>query len=260
MITIRVHSFDALDLEAYASMQRQAFDELLAGSGVSNAFMKPDFYLWKYDAPAGKSRIALAMDGNTILASNAMVPYVVRSEGCEYIGWQSVDTATVPKARGKGLFLQCARALREDLASDTLFFGYPNKDSLRGFQRLGWVQRDIVDVWLSHSWWPGSAPVSVHPVNDFDAGFDGLTYRLTEDGSTAMVKNAAFMRWRFNACPVATYESFAFYSGHEVRGVLVVREAKVKGRNICLVMELQGESRAIRRALAAKADKATPLL
>ena len=253
MVTIRVESFDNIDLDAYAAAQRLTFDALLTGSGVSNAFMTSAFYRWKYDAPVSKSRIAIAADGSTILASNAMVPYLLRSTGSEFIGWQSTDTATIPQARGKGLFLKCVQALREDLGPGTLFFGYPNSDSRRGFVRLGWIENCTVRVWLSNAWWPGPVPASVRPVRAFGPEFDRLATRLTEDGRTALIRNAAFMHWRFTACPATSYESFAFYAGQDVRGLLVVREARVKGRNICLVMELWGETPPIRRALAAKA-------
>lgn len=131
-----------IDLMAYAAMQRSSFAEMLEAYGVTDSFMTPEYYRWKYESPWGEAKIAVVTEQGEMVASNAMLPYVLRREGDSFRAWQSMDTATIPKARGKGYFSKCINARRahckyhEDCpASPRIFrrsFGRPpSKDSYK---------------------------------------------------------------------------------------------------------------------------------
>lgn len=251
-MTIKVVSPDELDLQAYAHMQRQSFAELLQQSGVSDEFISPKYYQWKYRPPAGNARIALVFDEGEMVASNAMFPLKIAVGERELQGWQSCDTATVPKARGKGYFMKCLKVLEAELKPGEIFFGFPNKNSKRGFEKLGWRETQTVPAFVKiipFLWGRENAGE--------DIGFDLVngTFDPPETATVrpTLVRNAAYLRWRYEEHPTCKYSIYAHRMNHALDGYVVIREAEIMGRRAVLLMELHASSQAVERALLMKA-------
>lgn len=98
----------------------------------------------KYDtAIYGKSDIGfLAYDNKQIASYYGVFPIKMRYKNVEYLAAQSGDTLTHPNYQKKGLFTHLAKetyllAQKENIQ---FVFGFPNKNSLPGFQKkLNWV-------------------------------------------------------------------------------------------------------------------------
>ena len=65
---------DEIDFDAYARLQRASFAGLLDRSGVSDDFMSPEYYRWKYRPPAGPARVAIVFENGEMMASTGMLP------------------------------------------------------------------------------------------------------------------------------------------------------------------------------------------
>ena len=61
------------------------------------------------------------------------------------LGWVYVT----PDARGKGYFIKCLNNLRDALAADDVFYGFPNHNSAPGFAKIGWQEKGVVTSWIN---------------------------------------------------------------------------------------------------------------
>ena len=125
MIEVTIQNPASLDFEEYAGMQAEAFAEVVGAQGMGSLHA-PEYYRWKYHTPWGSALIATVRKDQKLVAANAMYPLRIVAADDHAMGWQSCDTATLPAARGQGLFMQCLHALQEQLGDDAIFFGFPN--------------------------------------------------------------------------------------------------------------------------------------
>lgn len=252
---IDVFSVQDLDLEEYSRLQREAFREILARSGISDSYMNPEFFRWKYAPPAGSGKIAVAFEGNTMVAANAMLPLKIRRGTTTVLGWQSCDTATVPKARGKGYFMKCLNALEAQIERDQIFFGFPNKNSKRGFIRLGWKELQIVPTFIKpFSLFAMKEDPLIEEIDMFDQSQNALAEQLTQSSSTMIYRDAAYLNWRYHH-PVYQYSSFVLRKQGICNGFLVLRTATIMGRRFALIMEIWGTGQRNERQLFSHAKR-----
>jgi hypothetical protein len=242
MAEVELVAASALDYEAFADLQRRAFAQLLTRRGVSDAYLRPDYFQWKFNPPAGEAQIAIARDGGEMVAANAMIPLAVRRGAVRARAWQSCDTATSPKARGKGLFQGCLAALHAALSPGDLFFGFPNAQSTRGFERAGWRELALVHTWVA----PLPRLLSrtsprARPISSAGSAHDALSERLLGMGArpeVAVEHDAAFLDWRYFRHPVARYEALLAGDAAAPEGSAIVRFTEIGARRVALAMEL----------------------
>jgi hypothetical protein len=103
-----------------------------------------DFVERKYDTTIyTKSDIGfLAFDGKNVASYYGVFPIKMVYKGVEYFAAQSGDTLTHPNYQKKGLFTYLAKEtyLLAEKENIQFVFGFPNKNSLPGFQKkLNWV-------------------------------------------------------------------------------------------------------------------------
>ncbi len=249
MPDVTVSAASALDFERFAELQREAFAEIAAVSGTPMT-QTSDYYRWKYRTPFGEAKIALVHQDGEPVAANSMYPLRV-VDGAESLDvWESCDTATVPKARGKGYFMTCLQALKKELGPNQIFFGFPNSNSIHGFEKFGWSQHGWVDASLRI--FPGpsrSKDFHVVELKAFDARQDILARKWADLGGPTLDRSAAYMNWRYFRHPVNSYAAFAYEQKGDHRGVVVVRSAQVKNRQVTLVMDLLALDSKTRRSL-----------
>jgi hypothetical protein len=254
-VKVRVIDSDDLDYEEFTNLQREAFAELLAKSGASDAFLQPEFFRWKYNPPAGRARIALAYDESGLIASNAMFPLRVRHADSTVLAWQSCDTATAPRGRGKGCFSDCIGSLAESLGEDEIFYGFPNASSMRGCMNVGWRVMSPVTTWVNPiSLFGVSRLAGVDSIDAFPAGCDALSKSAGGDALAYVDRSADYLNWRYCERPGREYTRFVQREGDDVLGLIVVRRAQALNRNVALVMDLLGRNRKIERALLRRAS------
>jgi hypothetical protein len=237
---------DQLDGEQHAALIQRAFAPILAGSGVEG-MLTPEFHRWKYTGPLAPARIAVVNDGERLLATNAMYAVDVVWDDRRIRGWVSSDTATDPDARGPGYFLACLRALEKSLGPDELFFGFPNRNSLRGFQNVGWREQQVMPAWVRVV--PGWSVGDLEPLPSFGDEYDAFAAAFMRGRPPMIERTGAYMSWRYSRHPMVQYTVLACRRDGRLAGVVVLREAKSFGRHLALVMECLGLDRGIEARL-----------
>jgi len=227
-----------LDFGELVKLQQEAFSEIIEKTGTSYLFSE-DYYRWKYSPPAGDARIALLRDSAGLVAANSMYPLDILANGEKIRGWQSCDTATLLRGRGKGYFMKCIGALKDELESEDLFFGYPNRNSLPGLVKLGWSHHSDIRTWIRIL--PGGKTAGHHfieKLEKFTAEQDIFSCELAARSKGAMLdRNSIYMNWRYKMHPLHEYEAYGWREGVRLLGVLVLRRAKISGKELAIVME-----------------------
>ena len=219
---------DELDFESYAAFHQEAFRELLRRTRVSGDFLTAGYYRWKYHPPAGRARVGLVRDEQGICSASGLVPFVVENGRERVVGWHSLDAATAPRARRKGLFVSCLRVCQESLGTADLLFSFPNASSLPSFRKLGCHENHVVTTWITPlTWLLRRQDPDVVPV-------ERLTWAPElPPGGIRLLQDVAYLNWRYVDHPTSRY----LICQHP-EGLLVLRTARVMGLKAALVMEL----------------------
>ncbi|MEQ8691625.1 MAG: GNAT family N-acetyltransferase [Pseudomonadales bacterium] len=150
--------------------------------------------------------LAIAPDG-TFAAYYALYPVRMRVGGQEIIAAQSGDTMTHPEHRKRGLFLKLAEHTYTLAAEEgvQLVYGFPNANSLPGFQKhLNWtflppmrkLEMSLPGSEIKHRvvklFSPNGERVRkrLHP---FEVPFDGLVFDRFADG---VIKDADYLAYK----------------------------------------------------------------
>jgi GNAT superfamily N-acetyltransferase len=255
MTEIKVFDSSSLDYTAYVELQRRAFAEVFEKNKVDPSYLNEDFFRWKYSTPARPARIAAVFEDGEMVAANAMLPALANDRSGGFLTWQSCDTATAPKARGKGYFKKCLKSLLEVIRPEEIFFGFPNHNSIHGFLGIGWSELDILSTYVKPLLpWGSKLPAGVQLVTALPAGYEDLVARWSKDRTPMIGRTRDYMTWRFFQHPLKHYACFVKRGSTEgeLRGLVICRQAEVMGRNVGLVMELiaedAGASRDLHRA------------
>jgi len=257
-----VQSPDALDLDEIVSLQRLSFSEVMTDEQIETN-LNAAYYAWTHRPPAGPARIVTLRDGTRLVAMNTMFPLALARNDERLVGWQSCQTATHPSARGRGLFMKCLHALAEQLGPEDIFFGFPNANSTRGFEKLGWGVLAELSTWIRPL--PG-APWGLDDlerVERFEPQHAPLLARLTPPDAALIERSPAYLNWRYLEHPNLTYEPFVLDRDGEA-GLLVLSLTRLFGVRCALVMELLAdeaatERRLLRRAAAWATARRAPL-
>mgnify|MGYP001237534433 CR=1 FL=1 len=243
MITIDIISPDSLDLDEYTSLQRKSYSELLTSRNVNNEFINNNYYTWKYHPPSGNAKIAIIKDKEAIVAANAMIPYNISGNKYNLKGWQSCDTATLPRYRGRGFFQKCIHALKESINENEIFFGFPNNNSISGFKKIGWIENSIITTWINpYLIFRKKHNDQIIEIKTFDIRFDDFFSQYKQKNLILLEKNSSYLNWRYCDNKNHTYTIFALIKNNSLKGFSVVRKANVLSNTICLIMELFSEN------------------
>jgi hypothetical protein len=255
MHRIEVLDSESLDLDRYSRLQREAFAEVLGKWNVSDQFMTPEFFKWKYSTPVGSAKIAVVFLDNEMVACNAMFPLHLRYQEKTILAWQSSDTATLPKVRGRGYYNACLKALKEELQPGQLFFGFPNRNSIHGFGKLGCEKRGIITTWVKPfpSLRRSSHFTHISEVKSFDGLQDQLSEQLVISGGPMFDRSSSYLNWRYHRHPIFRYKSFVYRQDGFQKGFMVLRIADVFNMKFVLVMEIWGLGHSIEGQLLKRA-------
>jgi GNAT superfamily N-acetyltransferase len=235
---------DHIDIEQYCLLQQKSFAEVFAYSQINNSYLDPVFFKWKYDTPNGKARIAIAEENNEMLASVAMYPVMFIKDQDIFNGWHFVEAATLPKARGRGLFKACMQKLMDSLKKDEVIYVFPNKTSLPGTEKIGFQE-------LSHIPFYGKVVFrkSRKSQADFSSSchFSGeqdvYAKALATKNKVMIYRDATYMNWRYNSHPHASYYSYSAIQDNRITGNIVIRPVRFKQQKFLLLMEFHSLSK-----------------
>ena len=261
MATVTVVDRNNLDISAYVKLQKAAFGAILKAAKASDAYMKPEYYRWKFNPPAGLGRSAVVYENGELAASVTMIPQTIRFGGKSFRGWLFGDVATHPDFRGRGLFDLCLKGLETCYEENDFIYGLPNRNSIPGFIKVGWRLLTGVTTWFHpmpalfrHV--SGDNP-RIHEIATVpEKKMDAYAEALVSEGRPMVVRNARYMKWRYFDHPFYHYSMLVFSDGSDPlapgahwRGMTVFRKASVKGRNWFIPMEIRGETPSVIRAL-----------
>lgn len=227
-----------LDFEQYVHVQREAFAAHLEKYDVDTGHLKESYFRWKYLPPWGEAKVAVAYDQGQLVAATAAVPLRLESQSSTVQAWRAVDVATIPKARGQGLFTRMLTALKESLSEGEILFSFPNANSTPGFEKVGSTPIEEIPTW-----------VRFVPPKVGRAGNPGSLKRYTESTEnefavehllqsigecTRVARDHTYFKWRYIDNPVSEYRIAANGEG----GFVVFREMEVFNRRAVILLEM----------------------
>jgi len=128
---LEIRRFEQNDVQAVVALLKLTFQ----------GWHSVDFWKWKYLMnPAGFDRnIWIAKDADRVVGYYAIIPTAMKVGNREVLGAQSVDTATHPSYRGRGIFVDLATHVLQEASKTeiSMVYGFPGAQSYGGFIKLG---------------------------------------------------------------------------------------------------------------------------
>jgi GNAT superfamily N-acetyltransferase len=239
-----------------------------------------EFYHWKYfENPHGQAVTASAVEGERVVATVAAVPKRLWCRQESLTVYELGDFLTASDQRGKGLFSRLITMVCEETArrgasfvyvrpndvsfpilSRHLSFTEPNRMHTR---RLTFPSRVIsrrtriparflrpVDAFvLGKALSANVEGVSVQPINGFDNEADGLWERIRGNYEFALVRDSAYLNWRYSQCPTP-YQLWEAKRNGQVAGFAVTYVSSRTGVAYVLDLVTASDDRQAALALA----------
>ena len=219
------------------------------------------------EAPAGVYRGLVAIVDGRPAGFYGVVPMRVRCDGRESLAALSLLTMTHPQYRGRGIFRGLATRLYADLAryGFAFVYGFPNDNSQPTFlSALGWTHTCDWPVFvrplnlpaiarrvLQRRWVPGPdrpesrgaqpavpAAGGLREVERFDERMSAFRAGWEDGRRVYIARSAAYMNWRYAACPDWRYRKVIAESGQELTGYVVWRHVEEYGLKGAMIMDL----------------------
>lgn len=245
----------------------QLFYECFVANGSPRSI---EMLRWQYvEHTAGPLLVNLALTTDVtprLAAIYAVVPVEMRVGKQRVMGVQSLNTLTDAAYRGRGLFVQMAKALyeRSAAAGAEVVYGFPNGNSAHGiFKRLGWTSFDpmpimmkplragyvlrkvgaravagLLDFPLSFTGSPTlRAGMTIRTVPTLGAEFDAVWQAFAESIEHGVERTSRYLAWRLRR-PGERYERIALYRGDTPVGFAITGVTEVDGQTVGKLMEL----------------------
>ncbi len=243
-LKINITDIDHIAIGQYCILQQKSFAQLFAYSQIDSAYLDPAFFKWKYNTPSGKARIAIAEENDEIIASVAMFPLQLIENGRLFKAWHFAEAATLPKARGRGLFKTCMQMLMNSLVNDEMIYVFPNKASLHATEKMGFQKLAHIPFYGKLVFRISTSNETEVPSNcNFSVNQDVYARALAINNKVMIYRDAAYMNWRYKSHPHASYYSYSAVQDYEVTGNIVIRSVKFKQQKFLLLMEFHSLSR-----------------
>ncbi len=273
-------------------------DEVVAVCSSALGWTDPEFdhalFRWKhFDNAFGRSVLLVAVDEHGIAAVRPFMRWTFRDPtGQTFHAARAVDTATHPRAQGKGLFTRLTTFGIDMLEAQNVdfIFNTPNEKSLPGYLKMGWVAAGPVTFGYGvrspisltrtarsrtaaakHSLPIPNIGISVdegldliNPTPDFIANPDDARPFAGTAPSAELPANHALetahsfesLRWRYGSAPM----DYRFLVGPDRSGLIVRLRQRGSARELVVAhrighLDNHDAGRAIRNAMAqARAD------
>jgi len=215
---------------------------------------------WKFqDNLVGRHIMLGVTEPGEVVGQYATIPVRATVDGKRFIFSQPVDSMIDPDYRRglkkPGLFVSIFLQFRDEYCRPdraAVMYGFPIPEPLRIGQRLmGYVPlHPIVKLVKPIGGAPHRTPwqqlvellhrgrVQVREVNRFDLSGDRLWARCERELRVAIVRDAAYLNWRYAECPDVKYRLLQAEEriSHRVCGLAVLRLG-VRGQPVALLMD-----------------------
>ena len=248
------------------------------------------FLRWQLErGPAGPAISVVARDSGRLIGQAAMVPVGMWLSGKPITAGLALNPLVDPDSEGRGIPLDLLRKLDATAAEERIAFSYafPDDASLRvlvnqgGFKEIASLSLLIRPLKperlaakttgsrvlarttsIARMVWRTPSPsvrqkdvpgLSIDQVTDFDEPFAVFWRRVQNRTPLMVVRDSAYLNWRYIEAPGREYAAFAARSEGKVRALIVLRAAPLgrlsAGLIVDLVVEASGEGRAAGRLL-----------
>ena len=212
---------------------------------------------WEFKSnPVKPISIYLAWHKGRLIGQYAVNPIRFSVSGKPTLMALSLDTMTDPDYAGKGIFQKAAMHLYQSLVEHEVscVFGFPNSNSVSGFKRkLGWEIVTVPPVYLcpispfndtrkkyvnllkglcfnTHSFFlkrklslfeERHKHLKIRTEAAFDLWVDELWEKCRHQHDVLVVRDLAYLRWRFNERPESAYEYHTVWYQEIIAGYIV---------------------------------------
>jgi GNAT superfamily N-acetyltransferase len=238
-VPIEVVPYEASRRADVAALMREVWGEWLT---------EAEFSWWFEGNPAGPPLISLAEEDGRLVGVACMSPYRLSIDGEFTVAPVPLHVATHPDLRGRGIFTALEEANERRAAERFgLALTFPNEASRRVFvSQFGWTDLRRPRIWTRPARGPSRLLRGVEQVDGFGRRADELWRALASSYDTGLVRDGAYLDWRFASSPRG-YVCLA-----SAEGIAVVGHRHVGGRDVAYVAELVARpGRATRRLLRA---------
>lgn len=227
-------------------------------------------WLWKFrDDPCGQYHIMLAMDGERLVSQYAAYPVRMAWNGKRINGQHICDSMTHPDYRGEslrrhGAFVRAANAFFDTFGGPApdrvqLMYGF-NTDRIQRLGRLLLKYTAVADVVqlakpledrpASERRPPGALRYAVRSSPRLPDAIDNLWRAAGRDRGLEVIRDGAYLRWRYEQCPDSDYTFWVLSSRltHSLQGLIVTSTEDTVGRLVDFVWHRNG--RGVRHLLA----------
>lgn len=212
---------------------------------------------WKHagNNPAGPATIYLMEHEGKIIVHFAIIPYRLRVMGEDVLGSHSIGSMVLPEYQGKGLIKFVADKLFEDIVKKGVVFsyGFPNDLAYDLHKELMGYNDVIMVETMERKTSPGRPPVEESassrlkflPIDRFGASVGALWEQVKDVRPILVIRDAAYLNWRFLERPDQKYHAFGAYEGDALVGYVILklyRDDQILKGHIIDVLSLPGRS------------------
>jgi GNAT superfamily N-acetyltransferase len=280
----------------YSPQDAQDTIELLHRALGDTEAAAPAYREWQCQrGPAGAAVGALAREAQTahLIGQAVAIPTKIRLSGRVFMAGLSLEPVSDPAYQDRGLVADLLRGVCDLSAGEgmALTYGLPGQDSYRtymgeaGFKGIGSVPLLVRPLdperlamkttgsrvlartaSVARRIWRTPAPVpwqealpglEIEEVDSFGGSFAIFWERVQHRFPVMVVRDPAYLNWRFVDVPVREYARYAARSEGIVRGFVVLRTASLgrfsAGLIVDLIVEPSAEGRAAGRLLIDRA-------
>jgi GNAT superfamily N-acetyltransferase len=181
-------------------------------------------FAWKHrESPFGPSPGWVALDESGLVGTRTLMRWAFQAGPERLQAVRPVDTATHPRARGRGVFRALTLTAVEELTAEGVDFAFntPNGQSLPGYLSMGWslLGRISLSVTISDlrrlarigrarrrssGLWslPTTCGEDAASVIDAADGLCGLSAGWRHDSRIRTVRSVEYLRWRYGSTTV----------------------------------------------------------
>lgn len=225
------------------------------------------WWAWKYkDNPAGNPIIWFAEYNDSLVGQYAVIPIKMKVGNGVFTCLQSVDTMTHPDYRKQGIFEALAKKTYEQAAGEEIhvIYGFPNELSYPGFvKKLDWFDvsllktmikplnlQNIVKNYISNRFLfsvfipsgnlllkilsinkrPSKVDaLDINQISSFDDRFDNFWERISGVYDIGVVRDTAYLNWRFVNVPNTQYVIYIAERRDEILGYIILLCRELRG-------------------------------
>ena len=185
---------------------------------------------WRYiNNPVSDFMACFCIDNGKLVANYSVSPMLLSKDNREIKAAQSLNTMTHPDYAGKGIFVEMATMIYDELERKgyELVYGFPNYISNRTFvEKLGWkdiYEIPMLELNLSSYRKLNNADELVQEDSEF---VTDVSLSLFNSKKIQVKRTNEYLRWRYYEHPNNTYKSFVIKNDEGVIARIVCKEYK----------------------------------